>query len=92
LEAPQNRGFCVKIECLLFGPHYMGEKARMENFGGKECGIKCVVLWGTHWEIEKHNWEHAGTHWEHVKNTKLKKFHPCTPAPRPRRCPQGKKR
>jgi hypothetical protein len=44
---------------------------------------KCVVLWGTHWEIEKHNWEHARTHWEHVKNTKLKKFHPCTPTPLP---------
>jgi hypothetical protein len=52
---------------------------------------KCVVLWGTHWKIEKHNSEHAGTHCEHDENTKIKKFHPYTPGPLPLLCPQGKK-
>jgi hypothetical protein len=69
---------------------YIGEEGRRENFGAKmwdECG----VLWGTHWEIEKHHWEHAATRWEQDEDTKIKKIHPRTPAPLPLLCPQGKK-
>jgi hypothetical protein len=32
---------------------------------------ECVVLWGTHWEIEKHHWEQAATRWEQDENTKI---------------------
>jgi len=38
LESPQNRSFCVGIECLLFGPLYRGEGEKGELWG-KECGI-----------------------------------------------------
>jgi hypothetical protein len=41
---------------------------------------KCVVLWGTHWEIEKYNWEHAGRHWEHAENTKIWAHHQKKPS------------
>jgi hypothetical protein len=48
-------------------PPYIGENGEL---WGKEYAIKCAVLWGTHWELEKHNWEHAGTYWEYAENTK----------------------
>ncbi len=69
---------------------YIREKGRRENFGAKMWD-ECVVLWGTHWGIEKHRWEHAGTRWEQDENTKIKRFHPRTPALLPLLCPQGKK-
>jgi hypothetical protein len=54
---------------------------------------ECVVLWGTHWEIEKHHWEHAGTRWEQDDNTKKKKnsIHEHPPL-LPLLCSQVKKR
>jgi len=40
---------------------YIREKGRRENFGAKMWD-ECVVLWGTHWGIEKHRWEHMQGH------------------------------
>jgi hypothetical protein len=49
MEAPRNRKFYGKMECLPLWPTYIGEKRRTLTYGIK---MKCywVHLWGTHWE------------------------------------------
>jgi hypothetical protein len=65
MEAPQNRKFYGKMECLPLWPTYIGEKGRTL---GKRCGIKARCYWehpwGTHWELK-------GTCWEQRKNEKI---------------------
>ncbi len=58
MEAPQNRRFYGKMECLPpFGPTYIGQKGRTL---GKRNGIKARWYW-------EHSW---GTHWEPNGNLK----------------------
>jgi hypothetical protein len=59
MEAPQNRRFYGKMECLPLWPTYIGENGRTL---GKTYGIKARCyreprehignLIGTHWELE----------------------------------------
>jgi hypothetical protein len=56
MEAPQNRRFYVKMECLPLWPNCTGEKGRTL---GKTYGIKVRCYW-------KHPW---GAHWEPHGNT-----------------------
>jgi hypothetical protein len=70
-EAPQNRRFCRKMECLSLWPSYIGEKGRTL---GKTYGIKGRCYWehpwGTHWELTEHIGNLMGTCWEQRKNEK----------------------
>jgi hypothetical protein len=65
VEAPHNRRFSGKMECLPLWPSYIGEKGRTL---GKTYGIRVRCywehLWGTHWELER------GTCWEQRKKEK----------------------
>jgi hypothetical protein len=58
MEAPQNRRFYGKIECLSLWRTYIVEKGRTLN---KTYGIKARCYWeppwGTYWKL-------MGTHWE----------------------------
>ncbi len=67
MEAPQNRRFYGKIECLPLWSTYRGEKGRTL---GKTHGIKercyCERPWETHWEPK----EHIGNLWEPIGNLK----------------------
>jgi len=81
----------VKIECLLFGPPYMGEKARMENFGGKECGINVWCSWehiGTLRNIIGTMQGHTGNM---LRKQNLRNFIHAHPPPFPSSVPKGKK-
>jgi hypothetical protein len=61
MEAPQNRRFCGKIECLPFWPTCISEKGRTL---GKTYGTKARCYWEQHWR----------THWELEGNKeKMKK-------------------
>jgi hypothetical protein len=55
IEAPQNRRFYGKMECIPLWPTYIGEKGRTL---GKTGGIKARYYkehpWGTHWELKEH--------------------------------------
>jgi hypothetical protein len=70
MEAPQNRRFYGKMECLPLWPTYIGEKGRTLS---KIYGIKVRCYW-------EHPW---GTHWEsreHIGNKgKMKKSSPHAP-------------
>jgi len=46
-EAPQNRRFCIKMECLTLWTGYIGEK---ERTWGKTYGIKARCYWEHTWE------------------------------------------
>jgi hypothetical protein len=51
MEAPQNRRFYEKMECLPLWPTYIGDNWRTL---GKTYGIKARFYW-------EHPWEHIGT-------------------------------
>ncbi len=51
MEAPQNRRFYEKMECLPLWPRYIGDNWRTL---GKTYGIKARFYW-------EHPWEHIGT-------------------------------
>jgi hypothetical protein len=57
MEAPQNRRFYGKMECLPLWPAYIGEKGRTLS---KAYAIKVRCYW-------EHPW---GTHWEPIGNLK----------------------
>jgi hypothetical protein len=65
MEAPENRRFHGKMECLPLWPTYIGEKGRTL---GNTYGIKVRCYWehpwGTHWEPTEHIRNLMGTHWE----------------------------
>jgi len=69
VEAPQNRRFYEKMECLPLWPTYIGEKWRTL---GKTYGIKARCYWEhpweTHWEPREHIRNLMGTHWELERN------------------------
>jgi hypothetical protein len=67
MEAPQNRRFYEKMECLPLWPTYLGDKWRTL---GKTYGIKARFYW-------EHPWE---THWEQRKDEKIL---PVSPNPKP---------
>ncbi len=81
MEAPQNRTFYGKLECLSLWPTYIGEKGRTL---GKTYGIKARCYWehpwGTRWEPQEHIGNLKGTRWEHVGNKgKMKEIPPSPP-------------
>jgi len=66
MEAPQNRRFYEKMECLPLWPTYLGDKWRTL---GKTYGINARFYW-------EHPWE---THWEQRKDEKIL---PVSPNPK----------
>ncbi len=76
MEAPQNRRFYLKMECLPLWPTYIGEKGRTL---GKTYEIKARCYWeqpwGAHWEPDGNTLgPRRGTRWEHpTQNSKEKK-------------------
>jgi hypothetical protein len=69
MEAPKNRRFIGKIECLPLWPTYIDEKGRTLD---KTYGIEARCYWehprGTHWEPREHIRNLIGTHWELERN------------------------
>jgi hypothetical protein len=69
MEAPQNRRFYEKMECLPLWPTYIGEKWRTL---GKTYGIKARCYWEhpweTHWEPREYIRNLMGTHWKLERN------------------------
>jgi hypothetical protein len=61
MEAPQNRRFYGKMECLPLWPTYIGENWRTS---GKTYGIKARCHWEQPW----------GTYWEPIGNLKGNKL------------------
>jgi hypothetical protein len=57
LEAPHNKRFYGKMECLALWPTYIGEKGRTS---GKTYGIKVSGYWEYPW----------GTYWKPIGNLK----------------------
>jgi hypothetical protein len=55
MEAPQNKSFYGKMECLTLWPTYVCEKGRTL---GKTYGIKARYYWDDPW----------GAHWEPIGN------------------------
>ncbi len=85
MEAPQNRRFYEKMECLPLWPTYIGEKRRTL---GRTYGIKARCYWehpwGTHWEPRECIGNLMGIHWELERNIlgtkgKMKKILPLPP-------------
>jgi len=76
MEAPQNRRFYRKMECLPLWPTYIGENWRTS---GKTYGIKARCHWeqpwGTYWELEREQVGNKG---------KMKKISPPPPPPKPK--------
>jgi hypothetical protein len=68
MEAPQNRRFFGKVECLPLWPSYIGEKGRTL---GKKYGIKARCYW-------EHIQNIKGTCWEQRKNEKKSSTPPPT--------------
>jgi hypothetical protein len=69
MEAPQNRSFYEKMECLPLWPTYIGEEWMTLR---KTYGIKARCYWEhpweTHWEPREYSRNLMGTHWELQKN------------------------
>jgi hypothetical protein len=74
VEAPHNRRFSGKMECLPLWPSYIGEKGRTL---GKTYGIRVRCYWEHLWGT---NWEPIGNlEGEHVGNKGKKKKNPPSP-------------
>jgi hypothetical protein len=66
MEAPRNRRFYEKMQCLFLWPTYIGEKGRTLD---KTYGIKVRCYWDHPWGTHReHIGNLMGTHWELERN------------------------
>jgi hypothetical protein len=71
MEAPQNRSFYGKMECLSLWPTYIGEKGRTL---GKTYGIKARCYWEHPRELDGNLKETCWEQWKNEKNPSTKKI------------------
>jgi hypothetical protein len=62
METPQNKRFYRKMECLPFGPTYIGEKGRTSR--AKHMGLMQGDIGNTLEEHIENLGKILGTHWE----------------------------